>query len=48
MLQTLANMEKHPESVPINLLIKVPGTPLEGSKTPIPSISSAPSPWPAS
>jgi biotin synthase len=30
MLQTLANMPKHPESVPINLLIKVPGTPLEG------------------
>jgi len=30
MLQTLANMEKHPDSVPINLLIKVPGTPLEG------------------
>ncbi len=30
MLQTLANMEKHPDSVPINLLIKIPGTPLEG------------------
>ncbi|HXP97850.1 MAG TPA: biotin synthase BioB [Telmatospirillum sp.] len=29
MLQTLANMNKHPESVPINLLIKAPGTPLE-------------------
>lgn len=28
MLCTLANMEKHPESVPINLLIKVKGTPL--------------------
>jgi len=29
MLQTLANMNKHPDSVPINLLIKAPGTPLE-------------------
>jgi biotin synthase len=29
MLQTLANMTKHPDSVPINLLIKAPGTPLE-------------------
>lgn len=28
MLQTLANMEEHPESVPINMLIKVKGTPL--------------------
>ena len=28
MLITLANMEKHPESVPINLLVKVEGTPL--------------------
>jgi len=32
MLQTLANMEKHPESVPINLLVQVKGTPLEGTK----------------
>jgi biotin synthase len=30
MLRTLANMEQHPESVPVNLLIRVPGTPLEG------------------
>jgi biotin synthase len=30
MLTTLATMEQHPESVPINLLIRVPGTPLEG------------------
>jgi len=30
MLCTLANLEKHPESVPINLLVKVKGTPLAG------------------
>jgi biotin synthase len=30
MLRTLANMQPHPESVPVNLLIRVPGTPLEG------------------
>lgn len=29
MLQTLANMPKHPESVPINALVPVKGTPLE-------------------
>src|SRR5690606_5301312 len=28
MLQTLANMPKHPESVPINALVPVKGTPL--------------------
>lgn len=28
MLQTLASLPKHPESVPINLLVKVKGTPL--------------------
>jgi biotin synthase len=28
MLQTLATMQPHPESVPINILAKVPGTPL--------------------
>lgn len=28
MLCTLANLDKHPESVPINLLVKVKGTPL--------------------
>nr|WP_299244263.1 biotin synthase BioB [uncultured Halomonas sp.] len=29
LLQQLANLEPHPESVPINMLVKVPGTPLE-------------------
>jgi len=29
MLIILANLPKHPESVPINMLIKVKGTPLE-------------------
>lgn len=29
LLLTLANMQKHPESIPINVLIKVTGTPLE-------------------
>ena len=28
MLQTLASIEPHPESVPINLLSQVPGTPM--------------------
>ncbi len=32
MLITLANLSKHPESVPINKLIKIPGTPLEKAK----------------
>lgn len=31
MLQQLANMEVHPESVPINLLVQVKGTPLFGT-----------------
>jgi len=30
MLQTLANLPKHPDSVPINNLVPVAGTPLEG------------------
>jgi biotin synthase len=30
LLQTLANQERHPESVPINALVAVEGTPLEG------------------
>ena len=29
MLMTLANMSKHPESVPINMLVKVEGTPVD-------------------
>lgn len=29
LIMTLANLEPHPESVPVNLLIKVEGTPLE-------------------
>ena len=32
MLVTLANLEEPPESLPINKLIKIPGTPLEGAK----------------
>ena len=34
LLRTLANQEVHPESVPINALVAVPGTPLE-SQTPV-------------
>jgi len=33
MLMTLANLPTHPESVPINLLIRVAGTPFEESET---------------
>ena len=32
LLQTLANLPEHPESVPINLLVKVAGTPLAQEK----------------
>jgi len=32
MLQELANLSQHPESVPINLLVQVEGTPLHGSE----------------
>ena len=32
MLQELANLERHPESVPINMLVQVEGTPLHGSE----------------
>ena len=30
MLVTLANLAEHPESVPVNMLVAIPGTPLEG------------------
>ena len=32
MLTTMATMESHPDSVPINLLVQVEGTPLDGAK----------------
>ena len=32
MLVTLANLAEHPESVPINMLIAIPGTPLENAE----------------
>jgi biotin synthase len=35
MLFTLANLERHPDSVPINALVAVQGTPLENQK-PVP------------
>ena len=36
MLVELANMPKHPDSVPINLLIPIPGTPLADAERPDP------------
>ena len=36
MLRTLANLPEHPQSVPINQLVQVPGTPLAGKEAPDP------------
>ncbi|MBA1148180.1 biotin synthase BioB [Ectothiorhodospiraceae bacterium WFHF3C12] len=36
LLRTLANLPAHPQSVPINQLIQVPGTPLDGVEAPDP------------
>lgn len=36
LLLTLANMKKHPESVPVNMLVRVEGTPLGGVEPVIP------------
>lgn len=33
LLQTLATLPEHPQSVPINQLVQVPGTPLHGTET---------------
>lgn len=34
LLRVLASFDPHPESVPVNLLVRAPGTPLEGSPDP--------------
>ena len=49
LLHILATLPAHPQSVPINQLVRVAGTPLEPMRRRwILLISSAPSPWPAS
>jgi biotin synthase len=48
MLTTLANLPQQPESVPINQLVAVPGTPLADGNPWTPSTSCAPLPWHAS
>ncbi len=48
LLIQLANLPEHPESVPINMLVKVKGTPWRKRRTSIPSTSSAPWRWPGS
>lgn len=35
MLRTLANLAQHPESVPINMLIPIPGTPIAATAAPL-------------
>jgi biotin synthase len=40
MLQELANLPAHPQSVPINLLVQVAGTPLAGT-APLPALELA-------
>ena len=37
LIQTLASLPEHPESVPINALVSVPGTPL-GDRAPVPCL----------
>ncbi|MDZ7673910.1 MAG: hypothetical protein U5K30_02410 [Acidimicrobiales bacterium] len=32
LLAQLAQLDPHPESVPVNLLVQVPGTPLHGTE----------------
>ncbi|HEY0330621.1 MAG TPA: biotin synthase BioB [Rhodopseudomonas sp.] len=39
MLRTLANLPKHPDSVPINLLIPIEGTPIAATATPVDPIA---------
>ena len=48
LLMALANPPRHPESVPINMLVKVKGTPWRTRRTWTRSNLSAPSPWHAS